>query len=98
MMSRVNTPSLQMFLDSCERPRRYGSDFARRRSGVRIPSAPLAKARVLQEKCKIQVSAAHASKAVVQQPCSNADGVCEDDCQLPLRLLDKRRCTKTPCP
>jgi hypothetical protein len=52
----------------------------------------------LQEKCKLQASAAHASKAFVQQPCSNADGGCEDDSQLLIRSLDKERCSKTPCP
>jgi transposase len=37
----VNHFSLRVFLNSGEQPRRYESDFARRRSGVRIPSAPL---------------------------------------------------------
>jgi hypothetical protein len=32
---------LQEFLNSGEQPRHYGSAFTRRRSGVRIPSAPL---------------------------------------------------------
>jgi hypothetical protein len=41
---------LQEFLNKGEQPRQYGSAFARRRSGVRIPSAPLEKIVVLQLK------------------------------------------------
>ena len=32
---------MQVFLNNGERVRRWGPDFARRRSGVRLPSAPL---------------------------------------------------------
>jgi hypothetical protein len=62
--------NLQVFLNTREQLRRYGSDFARRRSGVRIPSAPLLKYVVLQQK--------YAHKriryACVKSLCSNAEG------------------------
>ena len=60
--------------NSSEHPRHYGSDFARRRSGVRIPPAPLLKSAHLQVKLKIKTSSPIASQALVQQPCSNAEG------------------------
>jgi hypothetical protein len=41
---------LQVFPNNGEQLRRYGSDFARRKSGVRIPSAQLRKRRYLQIK------------------------------------------------
>jgi hypothetical protein len=41
---------LQAFLNNGEQLRHPGSDFARRRSGVRIPSAPLHFYRYLQVK------------------------------------------------
>ena len=48
--------------------------FARRRSGVRIPSAPLRKNAVLQEKFAPKWSMLAAGGVLVQQPCSNAEG------------------------
>jgi hypothetical protein len=49
---RRKSAILQAFLNNRERARRYGSDFARRRSGVRIPSAPLLKYLPLRIKCE----------------------------------------------
>jgi len=45
-----NYAYLQVFLNTGEQPRYYESAFARRRSGVRIPSAPLQKTHILQVK------------------------------------------------
>ena len=59
--------------DTLVRASIYLSAFARRRSGVRIPSAPLLKDVDLQEKLEPKMSFLTASGALVQQPCSNAE-------------------------
>ena len=65
---------LQVFC-KLQKPRaNYLSAFARRRSGVRIPSAPLLKLVDLQVKRETTMIARDASVAFVQQPCSNAEG------------------------
>ena len=58
---RRKSAILQAFLNNRERARRYGSDFARRRSGVRIPSAPLLKCRICRKtaECHREQDLAH---------------------------------------
>ena len=59
------------FLNSSEPSRNRRAAFARRRSGVRIPSAPLKKIAVLQVKYALSRIAPTSTQALVQQPCSN---------------------------
>src|SRR5215208_411686 len=62
--SRGKCSILQEFLKTGEQPRHYGSDFARRRAWVRIPSAPLLNFLQTTKKLKILVVTPRA-------PCSN---------------------------
>src|SRR4028119_180131 len=65
---------LQLFCKLRKGPAKCRAAFARRRPGVRVPSAPLSKCADLQVKLKIKNSSPIASQALVQQPCSNAEG------------------------
>jgi hypothetical protein len=75
---------LQVILNNDEQLRHHESDFARRRSGVRIPSAPLQKCSDLQVKHEQRMSAAPPSQALEQQcggepaevPASGCYGLC----------------------
>ena len=58
---------LQVFLNNREQLRHHKSDFARRRSGVRIPSAPLLKCGGLQGKLGMTMRIPKVSQALVQQ-------------------------------
>ena len=55
-------------------PAKCPTAFARRRSGIRIPSDPLQKYAILQVKHEPRMSAPIAGQVLVQQPCSNAEG------------------------
>jgi hypothetical protein len=62
---------LQVFLNISKQPRHYESAFAWRRSGVRIPSAPLEKYAVLQVKRESKMSTPNTCRPV----CSNPEGL-----------------------
>jgi hypothetical protein len=59
---------LQAFCTLLKRPAKYRAAFARRRSGVRIPSAPLRKYGVLQEKPELEMRIQTPGGTLVQQP------------------------------
>ena len=66
---------LQQFCKPRKGSANYRTTFARRRSGVRIPSAPLLKTCVLQDKLRIKDERPAASGALVQRPCSTRVGM-----------------------
>jgi hypothetical protein len=62
---------LQAFLNNGEQLRHPGSDFARRRSGVRIPSAPLRKSTYLQVNYAKHEEAPECIRGFLLQPYCN---------------------------
>jgi hypothetical protein len=71
MLGKVSTrkhDNLQAFCTLLKRPAKYLAACARRRSGVRIPSAPLRKMAILQVKHERPVEASELARGFVLQP------------------------------